>query len=162
MAKSTKDSTTAPSLKCLQANMAEKKKWRRWSMLKTKTSFFTVEAVINYQNDSFYNTTLGNIPEGVITHSPIAVMVWLAISSDGSKSPGCSLKNKLKWIVMFTSKSWREVYCPGYQPHLADTMSSLKTELPTHTAKLTQNRYKRHFCVVFLLLPHQFGLSPVY
>lgn len=51
---------------------------------------FPMEAVVNNQNDRFYVTSPGTIPEGVRTHfywqKPTGNMAWAATASDVSKS----------------------------------------------------------------------------
>lgn len=82
----------------------EREFWRKCSVL-TESSMgrmksFSLEMVVNYQNDRVYATSPGNIHEGVRIHleqqKPTSVMFWAVVTSDGLKLPFVFIEERLK------------------------------------------------------------------
>lgn len=103
---------------------------------------FIVEAVTNTQNDRLYAHDAGDLPEGSRTHfrrmKSAGVMVWVAVASDGSKSPLVFIEEVVKVNTQVYIKMLDEKVLPWIT-------ESFGNHAPSHTSNLTQQWCKDHF-----------------
>ena len=111
---------------------------------------FTVQSVVNSQNDRIYAADARDVPQGSRLHfrrqKPAGVMVWAAVASDGTKSPLIFIKEGVK----VNSQVYMQMLDEKVLPWLTETFGKKyvfsQDGAPAHTSNVTQAWCKEHFC----------------
>ena len=110
---------------------------------------FTVQAVMNSQNDRVYAANAGDLPEGSRTHfcrqKPAGVMVWAAVASDGTKSPLLFIEEGVKVNSLVYLQMLKEKVLPWVTEAFGEHYVFTQDGAPAHTSNVTQMWCKEHF-----------------
>ena len=110
---------------------------------------FTVQVVVNSQNDRVYAHRAQHLPEGCRTHfrrqKPAGVMVWAAVASDGSKSPFVFIQEGVKVNSQVYLQMLEEKVLPWCTNAFGNQCVFTQDGAPAHTSNVTQAWCKQHF-----------------
>lgn len=110
---------------------------------------FTVEAILNRQNDRLYARDAQDLPEGSRSHfrriKPAGVMVWAAVASDGSKSPLVFIPEGVKVNSAVYIEMLKTNVLPWVSEHFGNDYVFTQDGAPSHTSNVTQQWCKDHF-----------------
>uniref|UniRef100_A0A3P8TI71 Paired domain-containing protein n=1 Tax=Amphiprion percula TaxID=161767 RepID=A0A3P8TI71_AMPPE len=118
-------------------------------MVWSDEKMFTVQAVVNSQNDRVYAHSAQHLPEGCRTHfhrqNPAGVMVWAAVASDGSKSPLVFIQEGVKVNSQVYLQMLEEKVLPWCTNAFGNQYVFTQDGAPAHTSNITQAWCKQHF-----------------
>uniref|UniRef100_A0A3P8WNH7 Tc1-like transposase DDE domain-containing protein n=1 Tax=Cynoglossus semilaevis TaxID=244447 RepID=A0A3P8WNH7_CYNSE len=107
---------------------------------------FTVQAVVNSQND---RVCVQHLPEGCRTNfhrqKRAEVMVWVAVASDGSKSPLVLIQEGVKVNSQVYLQMLEEKVLPWGTNVFGNQYIFTQDGAPAHSSNVTQAWCKQHF-----------------
>ena len=110
---------------------------------------FTVQSVVNSQNDRVYAARAEDLPEGSRVHlrrqKPAGVMVWAAVASDGEKSPLIFIEEGAKVNSQVYLKMLEENVLPWLTETFGEQYIFTQDGAPAHTSNVSQKWCKEHF-----------------
>ena len=111
---------------------------------------FTVEAVLNRQNDQIYTHDAKHFPEGSRSHlrhdKPVDVMVWVAVVSNVSKSPLLFIPEEITVNSQIYVEMLKSKVLAWFSEQFENNYVFTQDGAPSHISNLTQKWCKDHFC----------------